>query len=279
MTMTRITALLALALLCCTPALAQDKAEWPQDARDVAYAVAGTVTGGNPLDNITFAPGATQTMEGADGYYSEFDAGAIILTSYENLGTGDDYPAQTAGVLNLREPSGRQVGLEFLADYTVKGADITVDRCAVATASQPTLRLEVYLVPASVFTERRPKGADLDWSNLYGFVRDNALHPEDDAGRDIYYVITFVMNRLPADAEFNPIVSSEKRARMDKDNLAKNDEKFLDFQGWRVHLFAARFKPGIVRGRFYVNYYYTPGFGVPEQDRESILVARYDSRD
>jgi hypothetical protein len=32
-----------------------------------------------------------------------------------------------------------------------------------------------------------------------------------------------------------------------------------------------------MRDRFYINYYYTPGAGIPEADRERILVARYDS--
>lgn len=120
-------------------------------------------------------------------------------------------------------------------------------------------------------------GADKDWAGFYGFAREHGFMPGDPEEKQLYYVISFVMSRLPDDAQFEAIVSEEKNTRFAKDNLAASTQEIFSYQGWRGHIFALKFKPGSMRDRFYINYYYTPGAGIPEADRERILVARYDS--
>lgn len=277
-----LTFALLLSLSMTTAAFSADQQPWPQDAQDVAFAIAAKVTGEAGLDNITFAPGTEATIEGSDGFYSAFDAGNIILTGYRNMGTGSSYQAAVSGVLNLRDKNERLVALMFAADYTVSGEAIQITRCAAATGSPATVPLEVYAVPSQVFRESCPKEAAANWDDMYAFVKENAYDPnKGEADTDTYMMVTFVKSRLPQNAEFEAIVGERKSVRRSKNNLAKLDQEYLDYQGWRVHMFAARFKPSSMRGRFYINYYYTPGSGMPkrDRDRDRTLIARYDSKD
>lgn len=272
--------LLALVSLLLVPSAMAEK-QWPQDAKDVAFAIAAKITGQPGFDNITFAPGTVDNLEGASSaFYAPFDQGSVVLAAYENLGTGTTYDARVKGALNLRDAHDRLVGLQFAAGYTVDGASIRVNECAAATASPPTIMLEVYAVPAELFREQCPAEAASNWDSLYEFAQANAYSPQDDVDdAETYTMLSFVMNRLPTSAEFEAIVGKRKSTRRSKDNLAKLDQEYLDYEGWRVHVFSARFKPSTMRHRFYINYYYTPGAGVPERDRDRIHVARYDSND
>ncbi|MFH1913321.1 MAG: peptidoglycan-binding domain-containing protein [Pseudomonadota bacterium] len=253
--------------------------QWPDDARDVAFAIASRATAQPGPANITFAPGVEAGFEGAaTSFFASFQAGRIVLVSYANHGTGSVYDAEVAGVLNLVDPNDRIVALQFGARYTVNGQDIVIKEAATVTSSPNTVLLEVHLVPVDAFTNI-PYEVVSDWNALYKLARENAyLPPKEGAPADTYMVMTFVKNRIPPDANFEAIVSSSKTARRTQDNSAKSQERYMDYQGWRVHMFAAKFSPTSTRDRFYINYYYTPGSGMPESERDRIQVARYDSK-
>lgn len=268
-------------LLFATVALAQaqDAKKWPQDAMDVTMAVADRLTGGDSFTDIRFAPETLGTMEGLqDGFYHPFNEGVVAPAFYQNHGTGTEYNADLAGYLNLQDQYGRYAGLQFLAKYHVMGKHIIVRECIVTLASPPTIPIEVYLVPATVFEEQcQASGANKDWASFYQFVKSNAYKPGDPEEKQVYYVVSFVMSRLPDDAGFEPIVSQKKNDRFPKDNIVASKQEIFSYQGWRGHVFALKFKPGSLRDRFYINYYYTPGAGIPEGDRDRILVGRYDT--
>ncbi|EGB15926.1 Peptidoglycan-binding domain 1 protein [Pseudodesulfovibrio mercurii] len=270
----------ALLLLLCqvVPAAAADQ-QWPSDARDVAYAVACRATGQPGLANITFDPGTQATIEGAgSGFYAAFQTGRIVLVGYANHGVGNRYDADVSGVINLTDSSGRLTALQFAATYTVNGAAIRVNRCAAATASPPTALVEVFIVPMETFATI-PYEVFSDWNALYRLAREHAYTPpQTDAPAGNYMVMSFLRNRLPLNAKFEAIVSDRRTAKRATDNSVKNQERYMDFQGWRVHMFAAKFSPTSSRDRFYINYYYTPGNGMPEKDRDRVQIARWDSK-
>ncbi|AMK09696.1 MAG: peptidoglycan-binding protein [Pseudodesulfovibrio sp.] len=275
-----LTLLLSLTLLLASaaPAAAAEN-QWPQDARDVAFAIASRATGQPGLANIGFAPGAENGIEGvANNFYSAFQAGRIALVTYTNFGTGSVYDAEVAGVINLADPNGRIVALQFGAKYSVNGTRITINQVATATASPPTVFVEVYMVPMDTFMNV-PYDVVNDWGALYKVARENAyLPPKEEAPKGAYMVLTFVKNRIAPDSQFEAIVNTRKTARTERDNTAKEKERIMDYQGWRVHMFAARFSPTSIRDHFYINYYYTPGMGVPASERERVQVARWDSK-
>lgn len=275
-----LTLLLSLTLLLASlPPAAAAERQWPQDARDVAFAVACRATGQPGMANIGFAPGAENGIEGAaNNFYGAFRAGRIALVAYTNFGTGSVYDAEVAGVINLADPNGRIVALQFGAKYSVNGSRVTINQVATAAASPPTVFVEVYMVPMDAFMNI-PYDVVNDWEALYKAARTNAcIPPKEDAPKGAYMVLTFVKNRIAPDAQFEGIVNNRKTARTERDNTAKEQERIMDYQGWRVHMFAARFSPTSSRDRFYINYYYTPGMGVPRSERERVQVARWDSK-
>jgi hypothetical protein len=270
----------ALILVLCqaAPASAAQK-EWPPDARDVAYAIACKATGQAGLSNISFAPGADADIEGAaNAFYRAFQAGKIILVGYSNHGTGSNYDADVSGVINLGDRNNRMVALQFAAQYTVNGKTIRINRCTAVTASPPTAQVEVYLVPMETF-KTMPYEVFTDWEALHRLAVQHAyVPPLADAPVDNYMVMTFLRNRLPLNAKFEAIVSNRKSSRKTSDNAAKSQERYMNFQGWRVHMFGARFSPTSFRDRFYINYYYTPGDGMPGSERDRVQIARWDSK-
>jgi hypothetical protein len=273
-----ITLTLALLLLIALPALSAEQ-EWPQDARDVAFAIASRTIGLSGLSNIAFGPGVEESFEGtANNFFADFQTGNIVLASYANHGTGSVYDAEVAGVINLIDRNGRIVSLLFGAKYTVDGQSIFVSQAATATSSPNSVMVEVHLVPMDTFLNI-PYEVVSDWTALYKLARENAyIPPKEDAPEGTYMVMTFIKNRIPPDAKFEAIVSDRKTARRTQDNAAKSQERYMDYQGWRVHMFAAKFSPTSFRDRFYINYYYTPGSGMPESERDKVQVARYDSK-
>ena len=270
---------LALALILCQALPARSAEQWPPDARDVAFAIACRATGQPGMSNIAFAPGTEQTIEGAaNAFYAAFETGKIILVGYANHGTGSRYDADVTGVINLMDRSGRLTALQFAATYTVDGGNIRVNQCVAATASPPTALVEVFIVPMETF-QTIPFEVFSDWSALYRLAREHAYTPpQTDAPVGNYMVMSFLLNRLPLNAKFEAIVSDRKTAKRSMDNAAKSQERYMDFQGWRVHMFAAKFSPTSSKDRFYINYYYTPGSGVPEKDRDRVQIARWDSK-
>lgn len=261
-----------------SPAFAQG--EWPQDALDVSYTVAARIAHMPTPNNITFAQGVEAYMESTtSGYYATFKNGGAIPVYYQNYGTGSSYSAEVMGVIHLFDPVGRIATLQFLAQYTVKGKSITITQCLAATSSPSKLTMEVYTVSAFRFRNALPPAKRGDWSAVYNFAKENTYNPQkDSAKKDTYLVMTFVKNRLPKDAVLEVIVNDKKTAKRALDNLAKDKEAYLDYDGWRVHMFSAKFLPTSMKERFFSNYYYTPGTGFIDKMRKREQVAQYTSK-
>ena len=251
--------------------------QWPQDARDVSYALMAKVLNVQGPPNIQFAEGTVQNIEGVGtDFFAGFEEGGAIPVRYKNFGEGREYDAEVMGVLNLSQPQGRQVGLQYYAKYHVENNNIVVNDCLVATASPMQPHLEVYLVPAPVFESGSRKAAD-DWASFHDFVESHSYQPGKDDSTQVWYVVTFVMSRLPQGSKFEPVVSKKQTTRFPKDNDVKAEQFFFDYDGWRGHVFATKFKPGGAADRFYINYYYTPGPDVPEEERDRVRIGTFDS--
>ncbi len=275
--------ILALSLLIClttvSPVMGQD-VEWPPDALAVSYAVAAKLTNQQGPSSVSFIPGADAYMEGLNnGYFYTFKHGGAIPVIGQNYGIGDNYAADVAGVIHLFDPNERIATLQYLAQYTVQKDKISITQCLAATSSPSKLTLEVYMIPYATFLQAVPIESRGDWGAVYHAAKTYGFNPQRDQTKiDKYLVMTFVKNRLPADAKFEVIMSDRKKAQWQRDNLAKKQESYLDYDGWRVHMFAAKFNPSSLRDRFYNNYYYTPGSGINQDLRERNHVARYNSK-
>ena len=271
-----------LTLLFClvaTPAYAQEDG-WPQDALDVSYAVGARIVGMPVPNNITFDQGVEAYMEGATtGHFASFQNGGAVPVHYRNYNTGPSYAAEVLGVVHLFDPLGRIVTMQFLAQYTVNRRTIRITQCMASTTSPSKLTMEVYMVSASLFRNTLPPAQRGDWGAVYRFAKDNAYTPQKDPSRkDTYLVMTFIKNRLPRDAAFEVIVGDKKSASRELDNLVKDNQAYLDYDGWRVHMFSAKLSPTSMRERFYSNYYYTPGLGFIDKMRKRTLAGRYNSK-
>lgn len=262
------------------PAMAQKTAKWPPDAVDVSYTLAAELTGQRGLSTITFAPGVRDYLAaGSGGEYNAFTKSRVAPLFYGNSGPGNAYNAEVGGSLHLYDAYNRLVSMQYMAQYAVNGKRINVTQ-ALAVMSSPTgLSLETYMVPEEDFKNGLPASRRRDWASVYTFAKSHAYtSAAPDKMERVYLVLSFVMNRLPADARFEVVASTRKKARRTLDNLAKDKEAYLDYNGWRVHMFAAQFNPESLRQRFYCNYYYTPGEGVPEAARNRTLVASFSSK-
>ncbi|BDQ38372.1 hypothetical protein SYK_27320 [Pseudodesulfovibrio nedwellii] len=269
-------------LICLTtasPVMGQD-VEWPPDALAVSYAVAAKLTNQQGPSSVSFAPGADAYMEGLNnGYFYNFKHGGAIPVIGQNYGIGDNYAADVAGVIHLFDSNERIATLQYLAQYTVQKDKISITQCLAATSSPSKMTLEVYMIPYETFLQAVPIESRGDWGAVYHAAKTYGFNPQRDQAKiDKYLVMTFVKNRLPADAKFEVIMSDRKKAQWQRDNLAKKQESYLDYDGWRVHMFAAKFNPSSLRDRFYNNYYYTPGSGIAQDLRERNHVARYNSK-
>ena len=257
-----------------TPVHAQQTPQYPKDAQAVAYAIAAKMTGKPGPQTITFASDTDNDMTGAvDRYYTGFTEAAPVFIAYRNDAAGTAYNADLTGFLHLRDPAGRMVSLRFVARYTVNGPSIHIYQCVVATAPPTDVYLTVFMVPADRF-KQQSRVTRSDWTQFYNFVRANAYDPRHDPSRKTtYYVVSFAMNRLPDSARFEAIVGDRKSARRSQDNLARNKDVYMDYLGWRVHMFKAQLNPTSQQSRFYINYYYTP-----QKNGDRTHLARYDCK-
>lgn len=259
------------------PAVQAQETPWPQDARDVTAALMAKVLNVPGPSNIEFAADTVKNIEGAGtDFFAGFTEGGAVPVLYKNVGEGREYEAEIMGVMNLNEPGGRKVGLQFYARYHVANNKIAVNECLVATGSPRQPHLEVYLVPAQTFETGLRKLGD-DWNSLHDFVKGHAYRPGREDARQVWYVVTFVMDRLPQGSKFEPVVSKKQTTRFPKDNDVKAEQFFFDYDGWRGHIFATKFKPGGTVDRFFINFYYTPGPDVPEDLRDRVRIGTYNS--
>lgn len=266
-------------LFLCLAATATAQEEWPQDALDVSYTVAARIAHMPTPKNITFDQGVEAYMEGvADGRFAAFQNGGAVPVHYQNYGTGLSYAAEVIGVLHLLAPQGRIVTMQYLAQYTVNRQTIRITQCMAATTSPSKLTLEVYMIPASLFRNSLAPAQRADWGSVYDFAKSHAYNPQkDQSQKDTYLVMTFVKNRLPRDAAFEVIVSDREKADRELDNIVKDKQAYLNYDGWRVHMFSATFLPTSLRERFYSNYYYTPGLGFIDSMHKRKRAARFNS--
>lgn len=279
--MKHLTQFSALLLVLCltTPALAQQK-QWPLDARAVSYTIAAELSGQRGVESISFAPGVKEYLAAASyGEYTDFTRSRVAPLFYENKGTGNNYPAEVGGSIHLLDQYGRIVSFQYTAQYTVNGRNIHVTQALAAMTSPTNLSLETYMVPMADFKTQITRDRRSHWPTVYQFAKTNAYNSsQPDSGKQEFLVMTFVKNRLPEDAKFEVVANTRKTAKRTMDNLAKRNESYLDYDGWRVHMFAAKLKPSSMNDRFYSNYFYTPGAGIPEESRSRIHVASFSSK-
>lgn len=261
-------------------ALAQDQV-FPQDAQDVSATLYQRMIGSyDGSGNVHFDPNGEQAIEGGtSGGFAGFQNGNIFFLHYENDAAGKNYNAKLLGLYNMSDQFGRFAALRFMANYKVMWRDIMITESAAVTVSPPKLPIQVYLVPGEIMEDpAKCAGIYNDWTSLYQFVTANAFKAGQEPETRLWYVFSFVMSKLPPDADLDVIVSTTRSANRDSQNNAASRQKVLDYGGWRVHAFASKFKPNSARGRFYINYYYTPGADVPEASRERALAAQFDSK-
>ena len=262
------------------PASAQNSRKWPPDAMDVSYTLAAELTGQRGLSTITLAPGIREYLAaGSGGEYNAFTKSRISPLFYSNSNPGNAYNAEVGGSLHLYDAFNRLVSMQYMAQYSVNGKRINITQALAIMSSPSSLSLETYMVPEADFKNGVPDNQRRDWAAVYTFARDHAYNSAKEVSGDrVFLVMTFVMNRLPADAQFEVVTSTRKKAGRSLDNLAKDKDVYLDFDGWRVHMFAAKLSPTSLRQRFYSNYYYTPGAGIPKEARHRIHVASFSSK-
>lgn len=277
-----LTPLLTFLLLIGT-AVAQGQTEqWPQDAQDVAATIYQRMIGQyDNSGNVLFNPKGEHAIEGGtSGGFAGFQNGGIFFLHYENDATGKNYNANLLGLFNISDSFGRVAALQFIADYKVMWRNIMVNSSAAVTVSPPKIPIQVYLVPADLIekTDNSAGGVFSDWVSLYKFAVENSYKAGQEQETRLWYVISFVMSKLPPDADWDVIVSTKRTASQSSENDAASLQRIFDYGGWRVHTFATKFKPGSTRGRFYINYYYTPGADAPDGLRERNLAAQFDSK-
>nr|WP_321512993.1 peptidoglycan-binding protein [uncultured Pseudodesulfovibrio sp.] len=276
----RLLIFLLIILSTTSSALAQQNTQWPPDALDVSYTIAAKLSGERGLSTISFAPGTEDYLNAAaSGEYNTFTRSAVTPVFYENYGTGNNYAAEVSGAIHLFDENNRLATMQYLAQYTVNRKRIHITQSLAAMSSPADLALETYMVPLNQFKSNVPADKRGDWATVYQFAKANGYNPQTDDDRNqLYLIMTFVMNRLPEDAIFEVVVSNRKKATRTLDNLAKEQESYLNYDGWRVHMFAANVSPTSMRERFFNNYFYTPGSGMPEALRTRTHVARYSSK-
>jgi hypothetical protein len=254
--------------------------QWPQDARDVAATLYQRMIGQyDGSGNVHFNAKGEQALEGgASGGFAGFRNGNIFFLHYENDAAGKAYNAKVLGLFNLSDDYGRFAALRFTADYKVMWRDIMINSSAAVTVSPPMLPVQVYLVPAELVEGSANAEVFDSWTSLYRFAVENAYKAGQEPETRLWYVFSFMMSKLPPDADVDVIVSTKRSSNRSSQNDAAVRQEVLDYAGWRVHAFMTRFKPCSTRGRFYINYYYTPGADVPDDLRERNLVAQFDSK-
>lgn len=254
--------------------------QWPPDAMDVSYTIAAELSGQRGLSTVSFAPGVKNYLAAASyGEYTDFTRSRVAPLFYENKGTGNNYPAEVGGSIHLIDRYNRIVSFQYTAQYTVNGRNINITQALAAMTSPSNLALETYMVPMEEFKNGVSREQRSHWPSVYNFAKTHAYNSStQNGGKRDYLVLTFVKNRLPDDAKFEAVVSTRKKAKRTLDNLAKKNESYLDFDGWRVHMFAAKVNPASLNDRFYNNYMYTPGAGIPENARKEVHVARFTSK-
>ncbi|MGE4293890.1 MAG: hypothetical protein AB7E32_16985 [Desulfovibrio sp.] len=252
---------------------------WPQDARDVSATLYQRMIGKyDGSGNVHFDPKGSQEIEGGtSGGFAGFDDGNTFFMHYANDAAGKTYNAEVLGLFNISDKFGRTAALRFFADYKVMFRDIMIKESMTVTASPPRIVIQTYLVSAELVEANLSTAFD-DWTTLYKFVTSNAYKAGQEADIQRWFVFSFAMNKLPVDANLDVYVSSKRTANQNSQNDGAAKQKMLDYSGWRVHVFAAKFKPCSARGRFYINYYYTPGADVPDDIRERVLAAQFDSK-
>lgn len=274
-----ILALVGLVLLPSAAAKAEDKAPvWPKDAQDVAAAIYQRMLGTFHGKAVTFAQGGLDLIEGGkSGGFAGFTKGGIGFLHYENDAKGKNYNAEVLGVINVSDKYARTAALRFFAKYAVAAGRIEIKKSMAVTASPPQLGLQILLVPAELLNAKA-NTVYQDWSTLYEFASANAFKPDQKPEYREWQVLSFVMAKLPPDAGFEAIVSKKRNAIRADQNDAKKSEVILDYDGWRVHVFNAKFKPGVERNRFYINYFYRPGEDMPKEYRDRRHIAQYDTK-
>jgi hypothetical protein len=276
----RLILILLLILATATPVSAREAKKWPPDAMDVSYTLAAELTGQRGLSFISFAPGVRDYLAaGSEGEYNAFTRSRISPLFYSNSNPGNRYNAEVGGSIHLYDGYNRLVSMQYSTQYAVNGKRINVTQALAIMSSPSNLSLETYMVPIEEFKDGLPESRRGDWPTLYTFAREHAYTSADpDRGQRAYLVMTFVMNRLPADALFEVVVSPREKAWRTLDNIAKDKQTYLDYDGWRVHMFVAQLNPSSLRQRFYCNYFYTPGAGIPEAARKRIQAASFSSK-
>nr|WP_319582277.1 peptidoglycan-binding domain-containing protein [uncultured Pseudodesulfovibrio sp.] len=139
--------------------------------------------------------------------------------------------------------------------------------CRAVTAN--AAQVEVYLVPMETF-RTMPYDVFTDWNALHQLaVRNDAAMTGQSDSPGGCMVMSFLGGTLPPDIRFEAVVKD----RMTKGDAPKSQERYMDFQGRRVHMFAAQSSPAGFLERFYINYY-----SLPVNGGKQTQIARWDPK-
>lgn len=255
--------------------VAIDKIPW--DATAVITASVLAIRGRDmPQDSspVILTQAAKAALSDPSFRYEGLTLAGFVLTKYGASSAFANAVTMSA-ILRFLDDDGRRASVALLAEYGAVTTGIEIKEATVITLppSKPEVRL--FVVPATAFLDG-VFPPELDWSQLARLVADKTL-PLDRPERlskspQSYYVVAFVMERLPPDAEFQLRVSETPEG-------IEGDHSFSvtkDFDGWRVATMRGKFTLNS-ETEFFIKAIYTPGIPLPAAERTPRLVGSLSS--
>ncbi len=268
--------------------------EIPGDVRLVVAAIVETMRHNSlSLRNVSFNPSGSHILADPFFDFSGFSLASVLIYDYSSQEISSDrHFCRLRGSLLFVDELNRTAINYFQADYEAGRQGIDISRSFSLPASPVFLNTQAFIINKNELEwimdhvedfpgfylsvvdrshtmtptpEEIRKRQELEEMSFFERVRSApATQREDNA------MVIFSMDRLTPDAEFEVVVTETLHGRR-----SIVDPYYLDFNGWRVALFAGNF--AVDRDVFHAKAYYRPEEGVLPQGKDEVVVGIFKS--
>ncbi len=261
------------------PIIPLEESDLLPDQQLVMAAIVERLRGNPDVEGVTFVPDGRMVFGDTIFKYEAFAVTHVALFDYQaEMVEAGRVASSVDGSFLFTDAFGRRAGCLFsvLYDYTKDG--ISIYECVAMPIAVDFPTTEAYIVPTSALEEQANSAKFDSFLSLYTTCVTHAIPMAYNKGEgrvetktDLYTVVVFCMDRLLDSGSFDVSMTTE-RMGMGHD-IAK--PLYVNFDGWRVAMFGANFKPGEQKATFFLRASYN---STPNNGGDSIVVGEFDGK-